>query len=452
MRNNFYKILVSAALLATLSCNKELNTVPTQSIDQAAALNTSSDVLVALTGCYADLGGSRFYGGYPFVASELLANNGELNWSGTFQQFTQMNNKAIPVDNSFVYDTWSTGYIVINDVNNVLSALAVVDSSKRDQVEGEAKFIRASAYFDLVRLYAKSYNDGDPAANDGVPIVLTPTRAITAASKVKRNKVSEVYAQVLSDLTAAETKIPAKNSFYATKVSASGMLARVYLQMGDYANAAAAANRAITTGLANGLALKTAFADAFPSASTTASANTTEDIFAMQVTPSSGANSFQTFFSSTGRGDIQIKPAHTALYEAGDARLAFFYTSGGSLFTGKNSYLYSNVHILRLAEMYLTRAEANFRAGAAVGDTPLNDINVIRLRAKLTPLTAPQLDLAAILKERHLELAFEGHAIHDIKRTQGSVGAIPWNSPKLIYPIPSLDRTANSNLSQNDGY
>jgi hypothetical protein len=191
------------------------------------------------------------------------------------------------------------------------------------------------------------------------------------------------------------------------------------------------------------------YSDAFP---TNTSANTTEDVFAMQVTTSSGVNSFQTFFSANSRGDIQIKPAHTALYETGDARLGLFYTSGGSVFTGKFNYLYGNVHIIRLAEMYLVRAEANFRAGTTVGDSPLNDINVIRARVKLPLLTAPQLTLAAILKERKLELAFEGLAIHDIKRTQGSVGALAWNSPLLIYPIPSVDRVANPNLTQNTGY
>ena len=139
-------------LLTALACNKNLDTKPTQSIDQTSALNTSNDVLVALTGSYADLGVSSFYGGYPFVASELLSNSGEINWSGTYQQFTQVNNKQIPVDNSFVANTWLAGYTAINDVNNVLSALSVVDSSKRDRVEGEAKFIRAAALFDLVRL------------------------------------------------------------------------------------------------------------------------------------------------------------------------------------------------------------------------------------------------------------------------------------------------------------
>ncbi|HSC37515.1 MAG TPA: RagB/SusD family nutrient uptake outer membrane protein, partial [Chitinophagaceae bacterium] len=263
-------------------------------------------------------------------------------------------------------------------------------------------------------------------------------------------KVADVYAQVIKDLTDAEAKIPAKNGFYASKVSAAALAARVYLQKGDYANAVQAANRAITTGIANGFAMKTVYADAFPN---NVSANTTEDIFAMQVTTSSGNNSFQTFFSANSRGDIQVNPAHTALYETGDARLNLFYTSGGSKYTGKFDYLYGNVHIIRLAEMYLVRAEANFRLGTATGDSPLNDINlVIRARVKLPPLTAGQLTLAAILKERKLELAFEGASIHDIKRTQGAVGALPWNSPKLIYPIPIREIRANPNLSQNTGY
>ncbi len=449
MKLNFYKLLFTVGILVTISCNKNLDTKPTQSIDQNSALNTSSDVLVALTGAYADLGSAYFYGGYPFVASELLANSGELNWSGTYQQFTQINNKAIPVDNSFVANTWLSGYTAINDVNNVLSALSVVDAAKVNKVEGEAKFIRAATLFDLVRLYAKSWNDGDPAANDGVPIILKPTSSITAESQVKRAKVADVYAQILKDLTDAEAKLPITNGFYASKVSAEALLARVYLQKGDYPNAASAANNAISNGLANGFSLKAVYSDAFPY---NVSANTTEDIFAMQVTSSSGNNSFQTFFSANSRGDIQIDPSHIDLYETGDSRLNLFYSSGGSVFTGKFDYLYGNVHIIRLAELYLIRAEANFKAGTTTGDSPLNDINVIRTRASLTPLTSLELTLASILKERKLELAFEGAALHDIKRNQGNVALLPWNSPKLIYPIPQREIRANPNLTQNAGY
>ncbi len=449
MKNIFFKILIGVGIVTVISCNKSLDTKPTQSIDQTVALNTSSDVLVALTGAYADLGTATFYGGYPFIASELLANSGELNWSGTFQQFTQINNKAIPVDNSFVANTWLSGYTAINDVNNVLSALAVVEPAKGDRVEGEAKFIRAAVLFDLVRLYAKSWNDGDPASNDGVPIVLTPTLSITGDNQVTRSKVADVYAQILKDLTDAEAKLPVKNGFYATKVSAASLAARVYLQKADYTNAANAANRAISMAPAGGFSLKTVYADAFPN---NVSANTTEDIFAMQVSSSSGNNSFQTFFSATSRGDIQINNAHIALYETGDARLGLFYTSGGSRYTGKFDYIYGNVHIIRLAEMYLVRAEANFRAGTSVGDSPMNDVNVIRTRAKLPPLSIAQVTLAAILKERKLELAFEGAALHDIKRTQGAIASFPWNSPKLVYPIPAREIRTNPNLTQNAGY
>ncbi len=453
MKQYMYKSLLLLLVVYGTACNKMLNTQPTQSIDQTAALNTSSDVLVALTGAYADMGVENAYGGLTFVAPDLLGNFAELNWSGTYQGMTQIYNKTIPIDNNFTTQNWLTSYKAINDVNNVLSALNVVTADKKASVEGQAKFIRGAMYFDLVRLFAKAWNDGDPTVNDGVPLVLSPTEGITDANKVKRNKVSEVYAQVISDLTTAESLLPVTNGFYANKAAASAMLARVYLQKGDYANAAAAANRAITTATANGFALTPTYAAAFPAPYPPAGvANTTEDLFAMQVTPTSGYNTFNEYYSPLSRGDIQINQAHLNLYEPGDARLGLFYNSGGSIYTAKFDNLYGNVHIIRLAEMYLTRAEANFRMGTQVGDAPVNDINKIRQRVNLLPYTAVTLTLAAILKERKLELAFEGFTLHDIKRTQGTVGPLNFDSPKLVFPIPKREIIVNPNLTQNAGY
>ena len=106
--------------------------------------------------------------------------------------------------------------------------------------------------------------------------------------------------------------------------------------------------------------------------------------------------------------------------------------------------------------MYLTRAEANFRAGTSTGAAPLADINLIRARAALAPLTTAQLTLTSILKERRLELAFEGTLIHDLKRnrlsTQFGTTVFTWDSPKLIYPIPYREIQANKALIQNAGY
>ncbi|HEV8082346.1 MAG TPA: RagB/SusD family nutrient uptake outer membrane protein [Chitinophagaceae bacterium] len=380
----------------------------------------------------------------------MLGNSGEVTWSGTYQGFTQINNKAIPVDNGFVTDTWLAGYTAINDVNNVLGAIDVVNANSKDRVEGESKFIRGSVYFDLVRLFARSFNDGTPSANPGVPLVLAATTSVTEASKVSRNTVAEVYAQVITDLTDAEAKLPVSNGFYATTNAASAMLARVYLQKGDYANALAEADKVISSGK---YSLTDPYAAAFPYLSPPAPvSNTTEDIFAMQVTTSSGFNGFQEFYSADGRGDITINDAHLNLYETGDDRLKLFYTSGGSTFTGKFDNLYGNVHIIRLAEIYLVRAEANFRLGSTTGATPLEDINTIRKRVLLPGLTPAQLTLAAILKERKLELAFEGFTLHDAKRLEMSVGILPWDSPKLIYPIPKREIVVNPNLTQNEGY
>jgi starch-binding outer membrane protein, SusD/RagB family len=442
-------IITSFLIMAILSgCTKKLDTVPTQSISEDDALKTSTDVQVALVGAYSDMGDRDVYGGRVFVAPDLLGDFNEINWSGTFQGMTQIKNKAIPVDNLFTTNTWLDSYRAINDVNNVLSALSVVTANQKDRVEGEAKFIRGSLYFDLVRLFAKAWNDGTPANNPGVPIVLTPTRGISDADKKARNKVSEVYEQVIKDLTDAEAKLPVTNGFFATKYSAAAMLARVYLQKGDYTNAAQAANRVIASAK---YSLRPNYEDAFPyTGAPVAISNTSEDVFAIQVNATQGFNGFNEFYSTTSRGDISIKDAHLNLYESNDKRENLFYVDGGSVYCGKFENTYGNVHIIRYAEMFLIRAEANFRLGTSVGATPLADINRTRNRAGLSSLAT--VTLSAILKERKLELAFEGFTLHDVKRIQGTVGTLAWNSPKLIYPIPDREIRVNSNLTQNEGY
>jgi starch-binding outer membrane protein, SusD/RagB family len=451
MRSKIFNIVLLSALALGNGC-KKLDTKPTSSIDESAALNTSSDVQVALVGTYSDLGDADLYGGTAFVSAELLANSNEISWSGTYQGLTQINNKSIPVDNGFVRDTWLAGYRAINDANNVLSAIGVVKADQKNKVEGEASFIRGAVYFDLVRLYGKAWNDGTPSSNPGVPIVLTPTRGITDADQRARNSVAEVYAQAITDLTDAEAKLPASNTFFATKGAAAAMLARLYLQKGDYANAAQAANRVIESG---NYSLKANYADAFPYSSNgpTQISNTSEDVFAMQVNATQGNNSFNTYFSSNGRGDININDSHLDLYQADDTRRDLFYNDGGSIYCGKFENTYGNVRLIRLAEMYLIRAEANFRllpAAPVGGVTPVADINRIRNRAGLNNLGA--VTLADILAERKLELAFEGFALHDIKRLQGAVGSLAWNSPKLVFPIPDREMRVNKSLVQNTGY
>lgn len=458
MKKKYIYGLVLSTFLATglVSCDKQLNIEPTQTIDQSKALLTAKDVTVALNGAYSELGGVNLYGGRIFLEADFLANVNAISWSGTYQQLTQIINKAIPANNTFVNGVWANGYSTINDVNNVLANLDKVDAASRDAVEGQAKFIRGAVYFDLVRMFGKAYNDGDPTTNLGVPIVLTPTQQVDATNNVSRATVAAVYTQAIADLKDAEAKLPASNGFFATKYAAAGMLARVYLQKGDYTNAATEATTVINSGK---FSLTSSYVDAFPPKGSSTGANTSEDVFAIQVTNQFTRNGYNTngfneFYDSGdygGRGEAAIEDAWYNSYESGDQRLNTYFMSGTSRFIGKFSNPYGNVSIIRLAEMYLTRAEANLRLGGAPigGVTPTQDLTTIRNRVGLAPVIAT---LPIILNERAHELAFEGFFLHDAKRTQTNIGTIAWNDNKLVFPIPQRELDANPNLVQNPGY
>lgn len=447
-------LLAVLMVVSFTACEKRLDIEPTQSVDETMALRTSSDVEAALIGAYSNAGDGDVLGGNAKVNQELLGGFNEINWSGTFQGMTQIYNKSIPVNNAFVRDTWTNTYDAINTINNVLSAMDKVDDNKKDKVEGESRFLRALLYYELVNMYARDWSDGDPNNNPGVPIVLEPTRGIDEASQVARSTVAEVYNLVISDLLIAKEKLPLPKAgyFFPSTYAASALLARVYMQQADYINAATEADRVIKSGK---FALTDTYSESFPAPSTpTPRGNTVEEIFSMQVNSTTGINDFNTYFSSNGRADIDITEAHLSLYEAGDERRDLFYEDG-SIYTGKHENQYGNVTIIRLAEMYLIRAEANFRLrpnDPIGGVDPVEDINLIRARVGLDPIAAADLTLEMILKERKLELAFEGFALQDAKRLKQDVGSLPWDSPKLIFPIPERELLVNKKLEQNEGY
>jgi starch-binding outer membrane protein, SusD/RagB family len=450
--NNKFILSVALGLILT-GCASKLDVKPIDDVDAITAVQTSSDVEALLTGGYDSMTDGDLLGGNLQRDAELMADNGDIEWGGTFVAPGEIFEKSMLRDNNQAEATWLDAYRTINIANTVLANLGVVSAAKKSSVEGEAKLIRAWMHFELVRQYAKTYQDGSATTNLGVPVVTTPTSKITDANFVKRNTVEEVYQAVITDLTSAESLIPAKNGFFATKFTAAALLSRVYLMQGKYAEARQAAHRVITSG---NYSLTSTIGEAFNNKT-----NSTEDVFATQGTDQDFVNELNTFFASSsnkGRGDIIVNDKHLNSYEATDERGLLFYEAG-DIYTGKWANRIGNIPVIRLAEMYLTRAEGNFRAGGTpVGVLPLEDINRLRNRAKVKPLTS--VDLASILKERRLELAFEGHWIHDIKRNKQTItkvdgnGTRTWtfNSPKLIFPIPLREIDANKNLVQNEGY
>jgi hypothetical protein len=282
----------------------------------------------------------------------------------------------------------------------------------------------------------------------GVPLRLNAITDYNGDLKIARSTPSAVYTAIQEDIEKAVTLLPAENKFYADKLAALALSARVNLYFGKYAEARDAAHQVISD---PSKSLTASFAAAFNN-----DENSSEDIYATQVTSQSGENLMISFYASEdngGRGgDISINQAYLDIFDdPKDERASFYYKNAKEdRLSNKYSKQFTNVPIFRLAEMMLIRGECNLRLNSSTGKTPLDEINTIRSRSGAAALDKISLDV--ILKERERELAFEGFGIYDIKRTQSTVAALPYNSPKLVLPIPQAEMDANKLMEQNDGY
>lgn len=442
-------IFILASTFAFISCDDELDLRPPQEADADLALSSDANVKTVLIGAYDALSGADLLGGNTQRNAELLGQVSHIQFSGTYNAPSEIWRKDMTTVNLDVTEMWIDGYDVINTTNNIISAIEVVDEDDQDRVSGEAHFLRGLMYFELVKFFAKPYSAGNVNDNLGVPLVLTPTVGLSDEDFVSRASVNDVYNQVISDLQTAESKLPTDNGVYANKAAAAAILSRVYLQQAQYASARDAANRAISH--SDGIySLGSNYTSLFNN-----SANSSEDIFAIQVTTQDGVNNMQLFYASPaygGRGDIEIQPAHLALYDNSDLRLNLYYSdpSTGETRTEKWVNQFANVPFIRLSEMYLTRAEGNIRLGESVGDNPADDLHLIRQRAGLPFIASPTVDDVTL--ERRRELAHEGQAIHDYKRLQLPVDGMPFDDNNLVFPIPQREINVNKNLTQNPGY
>jgi hypothetical protein len=445
----------TAMFTAMTACDPQLAEVqPADRIDASAALSTSQGVQVMLTGAYAGMRDVDVWGGANQYISELVGDERELVFGGTFAGQDELWRKTMfPATNTPAEINWRDSYVAIDRANNVLSALDKVDSVQRRSVEGEARFVRGAVYFGLINNFAKTWGDGDNATNLGVPLVLTPTRGITDADKRDRSNVAAIYAQIITDLTRAEELLPATGGggIRANKSVVAAFLAKVYLQQQNYTAARDAANRVITT---NAYRLATDYNAIF---NETGAGYGTEHVFRIFVSDQEPGNSLHTFFAPAtvgGRGDLRVQAKFTNQFDTADVRGKYIVRAGAANFTRKYPDVFGDVPVIRISELFLIRAECNVRLGTNTGATPAADIAGIRRRAGVVEIATPT--LADILRERRLELAFEGTRLYDLKRTRGSLTfgteTLQWNSTRLVLPISQREIDSNPKLVQNPGY
>lgn len=445
------KLLILPVLfLLFSSCEKKLNIEPQQNVDEDFVFTTDANIKSALLGAYDIMSGAALVGGDLQLYSELLGADGEISWVGTYQQPREIFRKSMLTTNSFLRDTYTEAYRAINVCNNILAAIDIVNEADRNSVKGQALFLRGLMYFELVKLFAQPYSAGNTSTNLGLQLITVPTinGEVTEANKVPRSTVEQTYAQIVNDLTTAKPLMNEDYGVLAGKYVAAAVLSRVYLQMGEYEKAAEEANDVIEN---SGATLESDRTKAFNN-----TAPSSEDIFVMPVTAQHGSNDMWLFWSISDYGardgDVEVEQKQIDLFSEGDKRLAWFYVDESDIYrSAKWQYQYRFLPFIRLAEMYLTRAECNARLGTEIGASPDYDLNeVIRAVSGVPPVEAT---VDNIVYERRLELVDEGQKIHDMKRLKQSADGFAYNDDKLVCPIPQREIDAgNGILKQNPGY
>ena len=442
---NLYIILFVSILI--VGCDNNLDIEPTNTLTPETLLEDPENLDRLLLGAYAFTDDQ--YAGEFETISELLANEGNLAYRGTFAEFFQFVRKEVITTNVFIRLLWANAYRSINLCNIVLENLELAqDPDQRGRLEGEAKFIRGMIYFEMVRYFALPYEVAGNNTQPGLPIIFDAVTDLSQISYPARTSLEEVYTQLISDLQVANALLPADNGFRADAYAAQAMLARVYLQQGNYAAARDAAHDVLEN---SGHFLVPDLASAFNNEN-----DGIEDIFAWQVTTQDGVNDFNTYWATIEFGgrsqtaDVTVEAPFFDLFTGPDDRSSFFYLGNGTTVSSKWKVQFASAPYIRVAEMHLIRAESNFREGTNLGLAPETEINALRTRSNANPIIG--LTLQDILEERQRELAFEGFRFHDAKRLQETIDGLPYDAPNLVMPIPQDDIDTNPNLEQNPGY
>ncbi|MBP9134675.1 MAG: RagB/SusD family nutrient uptake outer membrane protein [Saprospiraceae bacterium] len=479
MKNLLYFISFLSMGLGLTSCDSFLDKEPLSQI-----IDESADTASVYTGADAETGIAAVYSGMKTSQSELFFLdhyvNGDAQSDNSYAGADnpdnfQIDDYKISSTNRNISRDWKYFYGLIGTCNGVIERTpkAVgLDAARRDEIIGEASFMRGYLYFGMVQLWG------------GVPIVTKPVPEITSDNFAEVYSIlypdsktqDEVYTQIITDLTTAVNQAPTAygpTKMRGTKAAAHAILAKVYAtrQPADWNKVSEHADAVI----ASGFTLLPAFEQLWDGQHE----NSAESIFELDcIGGATGSNWGSSMF--VGKDWKKFNTPTHDLVDLFDAEQDMVRKNSSILFQKitswtdvnwdisnypfcykmRNTNGTQNQILLRLADILLLKAEALTELGqldAASGAQYY--VNLIRSRAKLAPTTATTADAlrTAIAKERRLELAFEGHRWYDLKRTGKAIetmSALGYtiNENKLLFPIPQGERDKNINLKQNPGY
>lgn len=449
--------LITAITCSISSCTK-LNQVSPTSVQVNKVFKDTVSLNEALVGLYSTLEVQDYYGGYFPLFADLNSDNaiaGGYN-NTSLNEFGAYN---VTASNTYIQDIYVALYYTIANANAILANVGNIPNISPQlsaSVSGQALAIRALAHFDLLRSFGYHW---DLTSQYGIPVVTTVQ---TANSVIPRSTVAATYTAILADLAQAATLLSgetSRNANYINPAIVNALLARVYLYKKDYTNAANYATLVINDG-----AYSLADQNNFPSIYTQKLSK--ESVFELpfnQQNPSfynaltyarpNAASTEVLFIASQG-----LKSFLTG--RAGDLRINLLDTSSVNFLPNARTLKYASditqkdnsAYVIRVAEMYLIRAEA---LGRAAGLADLNTIRTNRGMAPLQPSDVPDdpTYFQAVSDEDRSEFNFEGHRYFDLART-GQVNAVLGvPAGNSVYPIPLREINATHGVVvQNPGY
>lgn len=464
MKRNISLLFIIPLITFTgTACQKFVDVKPGSNIiEKDNVFSTDVTAVSAVNGMYAQLYNAGFAKGYVSNIPALCGLSADElhHYDPLDMVHTPFEKNAVSSTNGPVEALWTQIYEAVYVANSGIEGLQASTSlteAIRNQLTGEMYFIRAFAHFYAASLF------GD------VPLVLTADYRQNAVAT--RTPAAKVYAQVISDLLMAEGLMgdayPSEERARPNKAAARALLARVYLYTGDWAGAEQKADLVIGDSRYR-LLQEAEFDQVFLRSS--------EEAIWQLMPYDAGGNTFEaaTFLLLLTGGPNPERPyslqeAFVNAFEPGDLRKArwinktnvFYYPYKYKLETANDLQEFSMV--LRLAEVYLIRAEARAHTGKLSGaGSAQEDINAIRQRALLPPIsvTTEAQAMAAIEKERRMELFTEwGHRWMDLKRWKRADAVLAplkgntWQPNDTLYPLPQKEMQNNPFLKpQNPGY
>lgn len=451
-------IVAILAISIFTSCENLLEPDPVNAVSDESPIFDKASSETALRGVYRQLASSAYYGENYVTLGYFPSGDIKNLTTGGAANLVNVNFRA---DDPNFNSSWIAIYSTINRANHVITKVPNVQDplltqTLKNQYVGEAKFIRALAYFDLARAWG------------GVQLVLEPTISLESKPKISRSTLTETYAQVQKDLEDAELLLPdAVNRIRATKRTVWALRARLHLYKKEWALAEQYATKLIDKPVDYTL-LK-------PYSSWFASnvVGTAESIFELEYSAINPSTIRAQMQHPTKGGTYRYAPndkfvqlLNDPTISGGRKALISSVTQGGvTLWFGNLYYRLpatDPAYIFRIAEMYLIRAEARAQLNNLSATTgALSDLNKVRDRAEIAPSTAiTKVEiLLAIENERRVEFAWEGHRWFDLVRTgraktvlEGLDSNTKVDNHELLFPIPTVQLQLDPLLTPNPSY